>query len=86
MNKGIIEQLWLGYRQHVIPADAPQAQFDECSKAFYAGAMALFYRLLQDLCPGSEPTAKDLKLLDEIQREFVDYNASVLSEIGGAQA
>jgi len=41
-QKGILKLLWETYYVDVMPADAPPVQVQECRRAFYGGAQALF--------------------------------------------
>jgi hypothetical protein len=37
-----LEPEWLSYRRQVVPRDAGGVQVEECRRAFYAGAAALY--------------------------------------------
>lgn len=58
-----------------MPPTASQTQIRETRKAFYAGAIALFSILLgKDLDhQEKEPTANDLKVMDEINEELINF-------------
>lgn len=43
MADDYIERKWRGYRDAVIPADAPKIQRVECKRAFFADAVHLDY-------------------------------------------
>lgn len=66
----IIEGGWQGFRMIVMPKEAPQIQNDEMRKAFYAGAVHLFASIMNILDPGSEPTERDLRRMDQIHQEL----------------
>jgi hypothetical protein len=75
-----IEEQWLSYLAEVIPADAGETQVQESRRAFYAGARALLMlqvRLFDRL--DHEPTAADLKMMDEINAELEQFNVDVLA-------
>ena len=68
MNR--IESGWLDYRKKVVPASASAVQVDETRNGFYAGAFHLLATIMEQAEPGTEPTAADLKMMEEIQAEF----------------
>lgn len=72
-----IGELWIDYRTHVIPKDAPDTQIKESRRAFYAGAAALFQTLVTMLDPGTEATDADLAKMDEIENELQDFGQNV---------
>jgi hypothetical protein len=37
---------WQSYDRHIVPADAPLVQHEECRRAFYAGAWACYQLVL----------------------------------------
>jgi hypothetical protein len=79
---GLLGSEWLGYRESVIPKDAPRVQVVESRRAFYAGAHSLLCLLARLLGPGAAPTQADLALMDQIKAELDAFNASVAD--GGA--
>lgn len=68
----IIEGGWMGFCLAVTPKGQtmPQIQHDEMRKAFYAGAAHLFASILNILDPGSEPTDRDMRRMDQIHAEL----------------
>lgn len=68
---------WRSYRTRVIPLTAPAIQATECRRAFYAGAQALLHVILAVLEPGLEPTAADLRAMDEIAAELTAFSEQV---------
>lgn len=76
----IMHDEWASYHREVIPADAPAIQIQESKRAFYAGAWALFQAIQKIMDPSSEePTERDLRVMDSIDRELREFNASVLA-------
>lgn len=75
---GHIEKLWIGYRDGVIPPDAPQAQFLECKRAFFAGALSLFSAAMGDMFDKGqdEPTEADMRRMQEIEDELQAFGRS----------
>src|SRR3990167_2905890 len=73
----IIEGNWMGYRLLVVPKGAGAVQVEECRRAFFAGAQALFASIMTILDPGTEPTEKALKRMDAIDAELRAFAASV---------
>jgi hypothetical protein len=70
--KNPIEQEWLALSRRVY-AKASATQRQECRRAFYAGAIALFHMLTSRMSEGEEPTAADLALMDTVNAEFEQY-------------
>lgn len=68
---------WREYRTKVIPLEAPAIQAQESRRAFYAGAQALLGLLLNVMEPGTELTAADLKVMDEIAAELTAFSQAV---------
>lgn len=72
-----IEKLWVGYRDSVIPTDAPHDQFVECKRAFFAGALSLFTAAMGDMFEaGEEPTEADMARMAEIEEELLAFGRS----------
>lgn len=71
-----IEAGWQRYRRGVIPADASRVQIEETRNGFYAGAWCLLSTVLNGLEPGTEPTADDLKMLDDVHAELQAFAQS----------
>jgi len=45
---------WCIYRDAIIPSQAPPVQVEECRRAFYAGAVAMFDQILRATEPEDE--------------------------------
>lgn len=69
-NGKLIEAGWVGLRLACDLHDAPALQLQEMRQAFFAGAQHLFSSIMTILEPGAEPTDKDLKRIDLIDREL----------------
>ncbi len=74
----IIEAGWLALRAQAIPADAPQIQLDEMRQAFFAGAQHLFGSIMTMLDPDSEPTERDMRRMDSIDKELQAFIADYM--------
>lgn len=72
-----IGQLWLGYREQVLPKNAGSVQLMETRRAFYAGAHALFTELMVMFDPNSEPTSEDVRRLSLVETELKRFNDRV---------
>lgn len=70
MARQIIGSAWLKYREIVVPKDAGSVQLRETRCAFYGGAQALFYSMLNSLDPGPMETEEDLALMADIAAEL----------------
>jgi hypothetical protein len=76
-NEERIKFQWDSYRIFVLPNDAPAVQIQECKRAFFAGAEGLMRVVMSALDPTLEPTANDLKAMEEIQRELSNFAEAV---------
>jgi hypothetical protein len=77
MKQLVVLEQWNSYRITLLP-DAPPIQITECKRAFYAGAQALFYKIMMELSQGSNVEATDVKMLDDIQTELQQFGKDVL--------
>lgn len=69
--KGSVGESWASYVSAVlIPAGALEVQIEECKRAFYAGAAAMFGDMLDAAELEEEAAAARLETLD---RELADY-------------
>lgn len=73
MTRKLVLEGWNSYRRDVMPKDCGPVQIEETRRAFYAGAVHLFFSLQTILDSDSEPTAGDLMQMQAIQDEFKDY-------------
>jgi hypothetical protein len=73
----IIEAGFVGYRQFVLPPDAPQIQIDECRWAFFAGAQHLFSSIMAVMDSDREPTAQDMRRMDQIHAELEKFAGEI---------
>ncbi len=65
-----LAEAWESYQTRILPTEAPPVQIQECRRAFYAGAAALFETLMAGLEPGTDPTPRDLTLVDGLADEL----------------
>lgn len=82
-SRAIIEDGWNSYLNHVVPKDAPPIQVKETKQAFYSGASVLFYKILNILDPGEEPTEKDLMVMDDIKAEIDRFGERLDKDVLG---
>lgn len=69
----MIREQWESFERQVIPIGASAIQRQEMRRAFYAGAIALFSSILSILDPGTEPTDRDLRVMDALKAEMDDW-------------
>lgn len=79
-NMRRLEAEWLDYRRAVIPANAVGVQVTECRRAFYAGAAAIHAVIMRMLTPGAEATDEDVRKMQELYQELVEFGQSVKAE------
>lgn len=73
----IVEGGWRAYELLTGLQDAPAVQRRECRKAFFLGAQHLFACVVSMLDPGTEPTDKDLKRMDLLDKELKQFLAEL---------
>lgn len=71
---------WISYKDEVVPPDAGENQLDETQKAFYAGAIAMWQMLMQEVGELSDEDAE--KRFEEIDTELQSYLAKVMLKTG----
>lgn len=71
MRRQRLLEEWNSYMAAVFPDGRPNAiQLQETRRAFYAGARAIFSRIVGDLTPSAEPEPQDLKMMDDFEDEL----------------
>ena len=80
----MIAEEWERFRRDVVPAEASAVQVEECKRAFYAGATALFYGIMRTLSPGPEPTTADEQIMEAIEGELTVFADTVRPPRGRA--
>lgn len=72
-----VAELWQAYADRVMAPNARAVQRQETRRAFYAGATALFFGVVNGLTPGPEPTDEDMRALDVIREELEAFARDV---------
>lgn len=75
----IIADLFNDYRRKVIPHNAPAIQVQECKRAFYMGAHALFYAVQELISDDEDITEQDEIVLEDIAQELENFIQSVMA-------
>ena len=73
MTDDYVERLWRGYRDKVLPRNAPKVQIVECKRAFFGGALSLLNAITGDLDEDDDPTDRDMERMASIHRELVRF-------------
>jgi hypothetical protein len=73
MKRLLMAEQWNSFAQAVLPKDASPIQRQEMRRAFYAGAQAILFKVIASFAPESEPTAEDLQMMDNLERELSDF-------------
>lgn len=74
MDKGkLIEAGWVSLRLAAIDPTASALQLEEMRNAFFAGAQHLFGSIVDAMEKGEEPTANDLRRMDNIAKELEEF-------------
>jgi hypothetical protein len=66
-------EMWDGFKDKTIPANAPPIQIKEMRNAFYAGGLCLFNWFLMQMDEGDEPTDPDLAKVSALNDELEAY-------------
>ena len=66
-----IGEAWASYSAEVVPAGAPKVQREECKRAFYAGAQAMFQVVMETAELDSDDASE--ARLAAIEREMQDW-------------
>jgi hypothetical protein len=67
----MIGEAWASYQGEVVPRDAPAVQRDECKRAFYAGAHAMYFAVLEAAAAAEEAVGESR--LEALARELEDF-------------
>lgn len=79
IKRRLMAEQWDQFARAVFTGDGYSAvQKEEMRKAFYAGAEAILFRIIQVLAPESEPTEADLQIMSDLNEELQDFGKSVL--------
>jgi hypothetical protein len=86
MDEGMIVRAgFVGFMAAVFPDGCPDHQRQELENAFMAGSLHLWMSIMATLDPGAEPTDRDLRRMDLIQKELDDFG-KVLEDRAAMQA
>jgi hypothetical protein len=75
METKMMEAMWQLYRKRVIPLAATPEQLKQLKMAFYGGASSIFEGILRILTPEAEPTETDIRNMDLLHQELVQFAA-----------
>jgi len=77
MKRQLMAEQWDQFARAVLPANCATVQRWEMRRAFYAGAQGILLKVIASLAPEGEPTAEDLALMDDLERELSDFAEAV---------
>ena len=69
----IVEAGWMSFKLLTLSPHAPAEQVEALRLAFFAGAQHLWGSIFSVLDSGSEPTERDLRRMDIINRELQEF-------------
>ena len=75
----MMAEQWNEFVIKVMSSDAPAIQKQEMRRAFYAGAQAILFKVIDSFAPESEPTEVDLQLMQDVHDELQDFAKLVAS-------
>lgn len=77
MKRLLMAEQWDQFARRVFTPETPAIQRIEMRRAFYAGAQAILFGVIAAFAPDTEPTAEDLTVMDDLQRELNDFVEAV---------
>lgn len=80
-KRRVIAEEFTSYRMHVIPPQAGRAQIDECRRAFYGGAVAVFNAIVR--CDLSDDVIENR--MADIDDELVAYGVRARAQADEAR-
>lgn len=80
-NPNRIEKEWKEFIKVVgLDAIRPEStQYMEMRRAFFAGGSALLGLIMENLDPGNDMTANDMKVMEQINEEMTNFLKEVLA-------
>jgi hypothetical protein len=72
-NRLLAQEQWKQFSQQLHLEESPATQRTEMRRAFYAGAQAILFRVIQVLAPESEPTEADLQIMKDLEQELLAF-------------
>lgn len=79
-SQRIIETLFDTMVATVYDGPVPKDQLIEIRRAFFAGAKGLFDTLVLATDPGTEPTERDLAMMDAVSEELNEFGTNIGTE------
>lgn len=77
IKRQLMAEQWDQFARAVLPAGTSEIQRREMRRAFYAGAESILFRVISAFAPDTEPTAADLQIMDDLDRELKDFAKAV---------
>jgi len=77
IKRQLMAEQWDQFARQVLHPQAPAIQKQEMRRAFYAGAQAILFRVIQALAPESEPTAEDLQVMQDLEDELQAFGKAI---------
>lgn len=71
MTRQLMLEVWNEFSK-IIPKDAPEVQRRHMKIAFYAGAQAIFFKVIASIAPESEPTQVE-EIMENLDQELKDF-------------
>lgn len=76
-----IEELWLSYKDEVLPPGTSEVQISETRNAFYAGAGSLFKVIIERAGDEGTPDEVGCKVMDELKEEIAGFLEEKVREL-----
>jgi hypothetical protein len=87
LNNGkLVNGGWEVFDRFILDPSAPTIQREEMRKAFFAGAQHVYMCLCSGLDPDEEPTADDMKRMELLEAELIEFGESFAAEIASNES
>jgi len=77
VKRQLMAEQWNQFSRSVLPLATSPLQRREMRRAFYAGAQAILFRVIAALGTESEPTAEDLRIMQDVSDELEEFARQV---------
>jgi len=77
VKRQLMAEQWSEFARKVLPPNCGPMQRQEMRRAFYAGAEAILFRVIQSFAPEDEPTEADLRTMQDLNDELKEFARAV---------
>jgi hypothetical protein len=73
VKRQLMAEQWDEFARKILPKDCSQTQRVEMRRAFYVGAQAILFRVIESFAPEAEPTEADLQVMQDLHDELQEF-------------